>query len=205
MILQPRVLVVATLALACAKAQPQWDDSRLKPFVMNHRASGPSLADVSFLLDAPAGKHGFIQIRNGHLAEGNGRRIRFWGVHFTDWSKGSVMLPPKKDTPVRASSLARFGVNLVRLHFIDLFAPRGIVDNTRDDSRGFDTGQLDRLDFLVAELKKHGIYVDLNLNVGRSYKAGDGVADPDRIRWGKGLVLYDGRLIELQKESHGRS
>src|SRR5205823_14825231 len=36
--------------------------------------------------------------------------------------------------------------------------------------------------------------------VGRSYKAGDGVTDYDRIRWGKGLVLYDPRLIELQKE-----
>src|SRR2546426_530065 len=39
-----------------------------------------------------------------------------------------------------------------------------------------------------------------NLNVGRSYKAGDGVQDYDKIRWGKGLVLFDPRLIELQKE-----
>jgi len=59
---------------------------------------------------------------------------------------------------------------------------------------------LDRLDFWVAELKKRGIYIDLNLNVGRSYKPGDGVADSDKIRWGKGLTFYDPRLIELQKE-----
>ncbi|MGH8247487.1 MAG: hypothetical protein ACREUU_13770, partial [Gammaproteobacteria bacterium] len=89
---------------------------------------------------------------------------------------------------------------MVRLHFLDLFAPRGIIENSRDDSRTFDPQQLDRLDFLVAELKKRGIYVDLNLNVGRSYKQGDGVADHDKIRWGKGLVIYDPRLIELQKE-----
>src|ERR1035441_873818 len=31
----------------------QWDDGLLKPFVMDHRAGGPSPADVSFLLDAP--------------------------------------------------------------------------------------------------------------------------------------------------------
>ena len=49
-------------------------------------------------------------------------------------------------------------------------------------------------------MKKRGIYCDLNLNVGRSYKAGDGVQDFDKIQWGKGLTLFDPRLIELQKE-----
>ncbi len=178
----------------------QWDDSRLKPYTINHRDAGASPADVSFLLEAPAGKDGFIQVKDGHFFRPDGRRIRFWGVHFTDWSKGSVTLPPKEDSPMWAATLARHGVNCVRLHFIDLFAPRGIVDNTRSDSRAFDAQQLDRLDFLVAELKKRGIYVDLNLNVGKSYKAGDGVQDAEKIRWGKGLVLYDPRLIELQKE-----
>ena len=52
----------------------------------------------------------------------------------------------------------------------------------------------------MAELKKRGIYVDLNLNVGRSYRAGDSVPDFDRIRWAKGMTLYDPRLIALQKE-----
>lgn len=178
----------------------QWDDSLLKPFVMNHRAATSSPADVSFLLDAPAGKDGFVRVRNGHLVKPNGQRLRLWGVHLTDWSRGSVLLPPKEDTPMWASTLARFGVNCVRLHFLDLPAPRGIIDSTKDDSRSFDAGQLDRLDFLVAELKKRGIYVDLNLNVGRSYKAGDGVQDVSRIQWGKGLTLFDPRLIELQKE-----
>jgi hypothetical protein len=74
-----------------------------------------------------------------------------------------------------AATLARFGVNCVRLHFLDLPAPRGIIDSQRDDSGGFDPRQLDRLDYLISELKKRGIYADLNLNVGRSYKAGDGV------------------------------
>ena len=88
----------------------------------------------------------------------------------------------------------------MRLHFLDLASPRGIVDSTRTDSRAFDPQQLDRLDFLVSELKKHGVYMDLNLNVGRSYKAGDGVTDFDKIQWGKGLTLYDPKLIELEKE-----
>jgi hypothetical protein len=192
-----------SLALAlfvAGVASAGWDDRRLQPFVMDHRASSRSLADVSFLLDPPAGKDGFIRVQNGHFVRPDGRRIRFWGVHLTDWSRGSILLPPKEDAALYAAALARFGVNMVRLHFLDLDAPRGIIDATRNDSRGFDPQQLDRLDYLVSELKKHGIYMDLNLNVGRSYKAGDGVPDFDKIRWAKGLTLYDPRLIELEKE-----
>jgi hypothetical protein len=195
-IVQPLVC----LFLLCAAAPAQWNDSLLRPFVMDHRAAGSSPADVSFLLDGPAGKDGFIHIQNGHLARGDGQRIRFWGVHFTDWSPGSVEIQPKEDAAMWAATLARFGVNLVRLHFLDLDSPRGLIDATTGDSRSFDPQQLDRLDFEVAQLKKRGIYVDLNLNVGRSYKAGDGVQDFAKIRWAKGLTLYDPRLIELEKE-----
>jgi hypothetical protein len=192
-----RALTALALLLLPATTFAQSD---LKPFVMNHRAAGASPADVSFLLDAPAGKTGFVRIQNGHLAKGDGTRLRLWGVHLTDWSRGSVLLPPKEDTPMWAATLARYGVNCVRLHFLDLDAPRGIIASGGSDSRGFDPIQLDRLDFLVAELKKRGIYVDLNLNVGRSYKAGDGVQDFDKIRWAKGMTLYDPKLIALQKE-----
>src|SRR5262245_9287329 len=175
-------------------------DSGLKPFMMNHREGSNSLIDLSFLLEPPAGKNGFIRVQGSHFVKPNGERIRFWGVNLTGWSKGSVMLPPREDAPMWAATLARFGVNCVRFHFLDLDAPRGLIDRTRNDSRELDPQQLDRLDYLIAELKKRGIYANLNLNVGRSYKSGDGVQDYDKIRWAKGLTLFDPRLIELQKE-----
>ena len=168
-----------------ASARAQRSDSLLAPFTMEHRAADSSSLDLSFLLDAPAGKHGFARVRDGHLVRGDGARLRLWGVHLTDWSRGSVLLPPKEDAPMWASTLARYGINCVRLHFIDLDAPRGIiaagttaVASTRSSSTA--------LDFLVAELKKRGIYIDMNLNVGRSYRAGDSVPDFDRIRWARG-------------------
>ena len=167
---------------------------------MDHRAAASSPADVSFLHDAPAGKDGYIRIQGGHLVKPNGQRIRFWGVHLTDWRPGSIELPPKEDTPMWAATLARYGVNIVRLHFLDKWAPTGITDGSKDDTRSFDAQQLDRLDFLVSELKKNGIYMDLNLNVGRVFKEGDGVPDANRLQRAKSVTLYDKRIIELEKE-----
>jgi hypothetical protein len=188
------VLVVA-LVTSAAVAQ-----SEMKPFVFDHRNAANSVIDLSFLLDAPAGKRGFVRVANGHLVTSDGKRLRLWGVNITDWTRGSTMFPPKTDAPMWAATLARFGINCVRLHFLDLASPRGLIDAKREDTRSFDAEQLDRFDFFVAELKKRGIYLNFNLNVGRSYKAGDGVKDADKIRWGKGLTLFDARLIELQKE-----
>jgi hypothetical protein len=197
----PIPVIAASIALPIAcLAQIQWDDSLLKPFVMDHRAATSSPADVSFLHDAPAGKDGYIRVQGGHFVKPGGERIRFWGVHLTDWSPGSIELPPKEDTPMYARTLARYGINIVRLHFVDKWAPTGITDGSKTDTRSFDPQQLDRLDFLVSELKKNGIYMDLNLNVGRAYKEGDGVPDAARLTWAKSLTLYDKRIIELEKE-----
>lgn len=170
------------------------------PFTIDHRRADQASLDLSFLLDAPAGKDGFITVKNGHLAKPNGERMRLWGVNITEWSRGSTMLPSHEDAAIYAATLARYGVNCVRLHFLDLPAPRGLIDDSRDDTQHFDLAQLDRLDFWIAELKKHGIYIDLNLAVGRSYKAGDGVQDYDQIGWAKAVTYFDPRLIELQKD-----
>lgn len=191
---------VLLILIIAASVLPSGTDVEMKPFTLDHRGGAASVIDLSFLLEAPAGKRGFARVDGGHLVTGDGKRLRLWGVNITDWSRGSTMFPSKEDASMWAATLARFGVNCVRLHFLDLATPRGLIDDTRDDTRSFDAAQLDRLDFWISELKKRGIYTNLNLNVGRSYKAGDGVKDADKIRWAKGLTIYDPRLIELQKE-----
>jgi hypothetical protein len=175
----------------------------MAPFTMDHRraALSTSPVDVSFLLDAPAGKHGFVQVKDGHLATGDGARIRFWGVNVTDWSPGSQQIPPKTDAALWAATLARFGVNCVRFQFLDLLTPRGLIDSHSDDTQHLDAEAFDREDFFIAELEKRGIYIDFNLLVGRPFKAGDGVQDTQLLREGeKGTSLYDRRMIELQKD-----
>jgi hypothetical protein len=169
----------------------------LKPFTFNPRLTADSLIDVSFLLDAPAGHEGFVRVEGGHLVKGDGTPIRLWGFDLTEWSPGSMEVPPKNDASVYAAALARLGVNYVRLHFLDLPSPRGLIDGKRDDSQHFDPQQLDNEDFFIAQMLKRGIYVDMNLNVGRQFKAGDGVTS---TRVGKGPLLFDKRLIELEKD-----
>jgi hypothetical protein len=71
---------------------PAHKDAALQPFTVDHRKAllAHLPVDVSFLLDAPAGKHGFVRAQGGHFVTGYGKRILFWGMNITDWSKGSV-------------------------------------------------------------------------------------------------------------------
>jgi hypothetical protein len=194
-------LAILTISISrpFAGAQTQ---SGMEPFSMDHRrgALASSPVDVSFLLDAPAGKHGFIEVKNGHLATGDGQRIRLWGVNVTDWSPGSRQIPTKEDAPLWAETLARYGVNSVRFQFLDLQVPRGLV-KSGDNTRSLDPEQLDREDYFIAELEKRGIYIDFNLLVGRPFAEGDGMHDAKLLLQGaKGTSFFDARLIELQKE-----
>jgi hypothetical protein len=192
-------LVSAVLGLCTGLAQ----QVPMQPFVIDHQGRVDSPADVSFLLDAPAGRDGFIRVQGGHLVKPNGQRLRLWGVNVTGWTRGSTLLPPKEHAPRWAAAMARSGINCARFHFLDRTTtsrPAGLIDGKRDDTLVMDPEQLDRLDFFVAELKKCGIYTNLNLNVGRTYKKGDGVPDYDLIGVAKGMTLFGERLVELQRD-----
>jgi len=191
-----RVIAGLTLALALSGNAVRAEQPALFPFptAWEEAVGGP--ADLSFLLEAPAGRDGFVTVRDGHLAEADGSRLRIWGINLS----AAAGLPRKEDAPRLAAILARHGLNGVRFHYFDRPAPGGILDASRSDTRSLDPEQLDRFDFLVAELKKQGIYTNINLNVARRYREGDGVRDHELLGFAKGLTHVDERLIELQKE-----
>jgi len=212
-------LAVLLAAPLCADPIP------LQPFVIDHHLRQDSPADVSFLLgDKPAGQDGFITIKDGHLVKPDGSRFRIWGVNLTGWARGSSLLPPKDQAELWAGALARIGVNCVRFHFLDLptrdpkdeadelkrreseavgqrfkVRPAGLVDHRFDDTQHLDAEALDRLDYFVFQLKRRGIYSNLNLNVGLRYKAGDQVPDWDLITLTKGYTYIGERMLELQR------
>ena len=167
-----------------------------QPFTIDWRQESDSPVDLSFLLDAPAGKEGFIRVRNGHLTKPNGERFRIWGVNFT----AASCFPSKQNAPIVAKHLARFGINCVRFHFLDSNWAGSLFIEGRDDTRTLDPDQLDRLDYFIAELKRQGIYTNLNLNVGRNYRKGDGVKDYEYLGLAKVVNYFDEPIQTLHKE-----
>ena len=201
-----RLAVVIALSLLFPESLLQAQNinpTHMKPFSVNDPAAARahSPVNVSFLLNAPAGKYGFIHAKGGHLVNGRGQRIRLWGVNITDWSPGSRQIPAKKYAAYWAAILARHGVNVVRFQFLDLRAPRGLISNKHANTQVLDPAQLSREDYFIAQLEKRGIYVDFNLPVGRPFSTADGVVDAKKLGQGaKGTSLFDKRLIELQKQ-----
>ena len=128
------------------------------PFQLPWDDATPSITNVSWLNDKPAGRDGFVSVKEGHLFAGE-KRLRIFGVNMCF----SANFPKHEDAEKVAARMAKFGINCVRFHHMDMFsAPSGIFAK---DGRTLDAGQLDRLDYFIAELKKNGIYADLNLHV----------------------------------------
>ncbi|UCF38332.1 MAG: carbohydrate binding domain-containing protein, partial [Acidobacteriota bacterium] len=134
--------------------------------------------------------------------EKTGRRAKFWGVNF----KFRTNFPDKTTARKVAAHLAKLGVNVVRFHHMDFYArPNGIFDPNHfpNDTRHLDAIQLDRWDYLVSELRKNGIYVNINLKVARHFGPGDGLPETNKFTsnsFFRGISHINPRMIELQKE-----
>lgn len=157
--------------------------------------------DFSWLLDAPAGKDGFLRIRDGHIFKGNDERIRFYGFNF----HGNANAPEKPDAEIIANRLASAGMNIVRLHATDSHPWRRggktQIDYTGKDSRSLDAEVMDRQDYFIHCLKEKGIYVQVDLYCYRYFLPGDDLDYPDDMqKYTKQVTLFNRRLIDLQKE-----
>ncbi|MBN2476006.1 MAG: hypothetical protein JXB62_15445 [Pirellulales bacterium] len=185
------VVALAVCGGSLSAEEPAWE-----PFPIEWNARPDSPASVAFLHDRPAGRDGFIRVEGGHLVRPSGDRFRIWGVNIT----AKATIPAKEVAPRLADHLARLGINCVRLHFLDRVASQGLIAADRNDTCALDPAQLDQLDFFITQLRDRGIYTNLNLNVGRIYKAGDGVRDHELLGFAKALTYFDPRLFELQKQ-----
>ncbi len=171
----------------------------IRPFVMKKDVIFTGALDFSFLLDAPAGKHGFVVIRDGHFHVG-GKRVRFYGFNIPFGCPFS----PKPDAERIAERLARAGVNFARIHAVD-GRPHGgaplLIDYTKGSSTSIDPGQWDKLDYMIHCLKQRGIYLQLDLFCYRGFLPADGLDYPDDLmKYFKQAGVYNRRLMELQKE-----
>lgn len=176
------------------------DETDMFPFVPSYERLEP-VVDMSHLLDAPAGKNGRIRVEGGHFVNDRGR-VRLHATNLT----GPANFPTHEEAERLALRFAQFGINCVRLHYFDsdygtfmLPSQPGIVADDFRTRRRLDAAQRDRQDYLVAQFKKRGIYVNVNLHVARTLDARDGFA-PGTPWANKGVDQFDPRVIAAERE-----
>ncbi|PTY08868.1 hypothetical protein DB347_04670 [Opitutaceae bacterium EW11] len=163
-----------------------------------------SALDTSALNGGAAGEHGRVVVRDGHFAtEGDGARIRFWGCNLS----ASEAFPADAATAENlARRLAQGGINIARLHHLDnpwaVDSGGSIWKPGTQDRIHIDPAQLDKLHRLVAALKAHGIYSNVNLKVSRTHTEADGF--PPSIAqtpgFQKRVDYFAPRIVDLQKD-----
>jgi hypothetical protein len=173
--------------------------AELFPFVLPSDAVTEGVTDLSFLNDKPA--DALVSVRDGHFYA-DGTPIRFWGVCVI----GVACFPTHEDAPLIARRLASRGMNQVRIHLIDgQYAPNGLFDPASKGQLRILPSQLDKLDFFIAQLKKHGIYVELPIHGyhWRNIMAADqypGIDIRTLAPFGSGMPLWDAGFVAGEKQ-----
>lgn len=160
--------------------------------------SKDSVIDMTRLLEAPAGKHGFLRRDGSRLRfEKAAEPTKFWGL-------GANIEPGRmssEDQKRRARYLAKHGVNMVRVH--PVFDEVGPLRDGRLDPK-----RLDALDVYFAALKEQGIYSTWSLFYPYQVSEADGYApelfrelevkDARRgLRGTYGLINFERKLQDL--------
>jgi hypothetical protein len=112
--------------------------------------SSQALLDLRSLNEKTAGESGFVKRDGMNFVLGNGRPVRFWAVNVGP----NNIAQDRTSIDYLARALAKRGVNMVRYH-----GP--IFDDTKDPAN-VDPKRLDDLFYLVAALKREGIYTTLS-------------------------------------------
>lgn len=154
------------LLIAAPLAFPQ----TFAPFHLDQDALGGA-ADFSWLNRALTPEDR-ITVRDGRFVTLRGDRVRFFGVNLCFGAN----FPVEEDAPRIARRLRRLGANLVRLHHLDSQpdpeANPGRANSTLTSGRypAFNPVAMARLRALLAAFREEGIYVNLNIHVGYTFR-----------------------------------
>src|SRR3989338_4762664 len=89
------IITMISITLFSLQAYPEKSgaDTDWFPFVLSENLDQNSPANVGKLvLDPPAGKHGFVKVKDGHFYFEDGARAKFWGTNLCF----SACFPSKK-------------------------------------------------------------------------------------------------------------
>jgi hypothetical protein len=170
-----------------------------------------SPVDLRFLNHRPAGKFGLVKAEGDRLVFGNGEAARFWGGNLAAYA----IFVDKEQIRTQARRIAQLGYNLMRIHHHDStgWVGRTVIDKQQADSQHLDAEVMDRLDWWIACLREEGVYVWLDLHVGRLFKEADGIGEgfaemarrgDAKGAEGKGYCYFNERVEALMKEFNAK-
>ncbi|MBL7153881.1 MAG: carbohydrate binding domain-containing protein [Phycisphaerae bacterium] len=166
--------------------------AELVPFVIPSKPNpdSPIAAPPADSIDTNSAR---IFVRRGHFYLGDDG-IRLWGVNLSFGAN----FPTHEAAPHVAARLAAAGVNSVRCHHMDTSRwPRGIWN--AKDGKDIEPEALDRLDFFIDQLARRGIYVNINLHVGREHSKYLGLPEANR-NYDKITNIFTPALVDAQKK-----
>ncbi len=163
--------------------QSQWHQSVLPENV--------SPIDLSFLnsADAPAGKHGFLKTNTDQLVFEDGTPAKFWGANV---QAKALFSTDERYIKLHAKRIAQLGFNLVRIHHHDSKWVSPNIFNGTKSTLDLSLTSLKKLDLWISSLKNEGVYVWLDLHVGRGFTANDGILSFNEISHGQKRVEVKG-------------
>ena len=171
------------------------------PFSLDqdHLAGAPDLSS----LNHPLAAGDKLKVCGEHFCRvADGTRVRLFAVNLAFGAN----FPEEADAPRIAKRLRRLGVNLVRCHHMDSSPDR----NPSDARSLLTTGpyptlnpvSVARLRAFLDALKAEGIYIDLNLHVGYTFRPSvDNVPSLEKFpTQSKPLHIFYPRMVDLQCE-----
>jgi hypothetical protein len=187
-VLKPVLALLCLLMLACgalagaAQKAPAGTSGWLAYEMPDLKKLKGTALDMSFLLDAPAGKHGFLTVKGDKFFFEDGTEARFWGGNLF----AEANFPTHKQAEALAERIALTGANIVRMHHLDVVAPwtdfivrRNLFGGqSPETTRVLDEDMLDRFDYLVNCFKRRGVYVFLSHLSSRRVMPADGIPEP---------------------------
>jgi hypothetical protein len=151
--------------------------------INNHYSLTTSPVDLSFLNqdERPAGKHGLLKAKGEQLIFEDGTQAKFWGVNIAAYA---LFSSSDDSIKLQAKRLSSLGYNLVRIHHHDSpwVSPNIFGDPSKATSGKIDPSGIAKIDWWIKCLKDEGIYVWLDLHVGRQLKPHDNIINFDEIK-----------------------
>ena len=197
------VCIFIVISLLTLKAKPSFEHLDRNTWKKDLFAWDASPVDLSFLNHKPAGKFGPVRAEGDRLVFGNGKEARFWGVNIQAFA---LFQTEAENITAQAKRMAKLGINLVRIHHHDsAWVSPNVFEEDSNDTRSLRVASMEKLDQWIKALQDEGIYIWLDLHVGRKFRSGDDIFGMEET--GGELKSYSyfnesiqARMLEFQEQ-----